>query len=34
MAERGIDDACIAAVLETAIVIKTLMHHFTWDAQP
>jgi hypothetical protein len=25
---------CIAAVLETAVVIKTLMRHFTWDTQP
>ena len=24
---------CVAAVLETALVIKTVMHHFSWGAQ-
>jgi hypothetical protein len=32
--ERADNLLCIAAVLETAVVVKTLMHHFTWDPQP
>ncbi len=23
---------CVAAVLETALVIKTVMHHFSWES--
>jgi hypothetical protein len=24
---------CIAAVLESAVVVKTVMHHFTWEPE-
>jgi hypothetical protein len=32
--ERADNLLCVAAVLETTVVVKTLMHHFTWDPQP
>jgi Domain of unknown function (DUF4258) len=32
--ERADNLLCVAVVLETSVVIKTLMHHFTWDLQP
>ena len=25
---------CAAAILESALVIKTVMHHFTWEQKP
>jgi hypothetical protein len=25
---------CVVAVLETALVIKTVMHHFSWESGP
>jgi Domain of unknown function (DUF4258) len=32
--ERADNLLCVAAVLETTVVVKTLMHHFTWEPQP
>ncbi len=32
--ERADNLLCVAAVLATTVVVKTLMHHFTWDPQP
>jgi hypothetical protein len=29
---RGEYLLCVAAVLETALVIKTVMHHFLWGS--
>jgi hypothetical protein len=31
-ADRADNLPCVAAVLETALVIKTVMHHFSWRA--
>ena len=32
-AERDDNLLCVVAVLEAAIVVKTVMHHFTWDTE-
>lgn len=32
--ERNDNLLCIAAVLETTVVVKTVMHHFTWEPEP
>jgi len=32
--DRNDNLLCIAVVLETTLVVKTVMHHFTWEAQP
>ena len=24
---------CVAAILETALVVKTVMHHFSWESE-
>ncbi len=32
--ERADNLLCIAAVLETTLVVKTLMHHFAWNPMP
>ena len=31
--DRSDNLLCVAAALETALVIKTVMHHFSWGAQ-
>ena len=33
-ADRNDNLLCVAGALETALIVKTIMHHFTWDAQP
>ena len=33
-AERDDNLVCVAVVLETALVIKTVLHHFTWELEP
>ena len=30
--DRADNLLCVAAVLETALVIKTAMHHFSWES--
>lgn len=30
--DRSDNLLCVAAVLETALVIKTVMHHFSWES--
>jgi len=30
--DRADNLLCVAAVLETALVIKTVMHHFSWGS--
>jgi len=30
-AERDDNLVCVAVVLETVLVIKTVLHHFTWE---
>jgi hypothetical protein len=25
---------CVAVVLEAALIVKTVMHHFTWEPKP
>ena len=32
--ERADNLLCTAAALETAVVVKTVMHHFTWEIEP
>jgi len=32
--QRADNLVCAAAVLESALVIKTVMHHFTWEQKP
>ena len=32
--DRNDNLLCIAAALETTLVVKTVMHHFTWEPQP
>jgi hypothetical protein len=31
-ADRNDNLLCVAAVLETAVVIKTVMYHFSWES--
>jgi len=31
--ERGDNLLCAAVVLETTVVIKTVMHHFSWELE-
>ncbi len=31
--ERTDNLLCLAAVLETTLVIKTVMHHFSWESE-
>lgn len=31
--DRADNLLCVAAVLETALVIKTVMHHFSWGSE-
>lgn len=33
-ADRNDNLLCVAVVLEKTLVVKTLMHHFTWNPQP
>ncbi len=30
--DRADNLLCVAVVLETALVIKTVMHHFSWES--
>lgn len=32
--ERADNLLCAAVVLETAVVVKTVMHHFAWELEP
>lgn len=32
--QRNDNLVCAAAALESALVIKTLMHHFSWEKKP
>ncbi len=32
--DRNDNLICVAAVLETALIVKTVMHHFTWEPMP
>ncbi len=32
--DRNDNLLCVAVVLETALVVKTVMHHFSWEPQP
>lgn len=32
-AERDDNLLCVAVVLETTVVVKTVMHHFTWELE-
>lgn len=32
-ADRNDNLLCVAVVLEKTLVVKTLMHHFTWNPQ-
>jgi hypothetical protein len=33
-ASRADNLLCVAAALEASLVVKTLMHHFTWEDAP
>jgi len=32
--ERNDNLLCAAVVLESTLVVKTVMHHFSWESQP
>jgi hypothetical protein len=32
--DRNDNLICVAVVLETVLLVKTVMHHFSWEPQP
>jgi hypothetical protein len=32
--ERNDNLLCVAAVLEAGLIVKTVMHRFTWESEP